>query len=278
MSSYVKTGLLLSALTALLLAIGFVVGGRGGILIMLVISLLINFVSFFFSDKIALSVTRSKPITEQEYPEIFSMTRDLSQRMGIPMPRLYVAENLQPNAFATGRSPKNSAVSFTSGLLSNLNKEEVEGVLAHELAHIKNRDVLVSTIAAVIAGAISAVTDFLMFSTLFGGGDDENPNPLASILIIITAPIVAVILQLAISRSREFLADATAAKYTRNPKGLANALIRIEGIAKQAPMHVNPAMASLYIQNPFTFRGVAELFSTHPATHKRVERLMNLSI
>lgn len=278
MTSYIKTALLLSALTALLISIGYVVGGRAGLLLMLIISIVINFISFFFSDKIALSISRAKPISESDYPNIFSATRELSSKMGIPMPKLYISEAIQPNAFATGRSPSNSAVCFTSGLLANLPENEIKGVLAHELAHIKNRDVLVSTIAAVIAGAISSVTDFLMFSAIFGGNDEENSNPIASILIIITAPIVALILQLAISRSREYLADETAAEYTNDPEGLANALVRIESLAKQAPMHVNSAMASLYIQNPFTFKGAAELFSTHPPTQKRVNRLLSLSI
>lgn len=278
MSSYVKTALLLSALTALLITLGYVIGGRGGLVIMLFISLLVNFVSFFFSDKIALAMSGARQISESEYPKIFALTRELTGRMGIPMPRLYISNAIQPNAFATGRNPKNSAVCFTSGLLSNLPEDEIRGVLAHELAHIKNRDVLVSTIAAVIAGTISSITDFLMFSAIFGGSDDDSPNPIASLILIITAPIIAVILQLAISRSREYLADETAAKYTKDPEGLANALVRIESIARQAPMQVNSAMASLYIQNPFILRGAAELFSTHPPTTKRVERLLNLNI
>lgn len=278
MSSYVKTALLLSALTALLITLGYVIGGRGGLVIMLFISLLVNFVSFFFSDKIALAMSGARQISESEYPKIFALTRELTGRMGIPMPRLYISNAIQPNAFATGRNPKNSAVCFTSGLLSNLSEDEIRGVLAHELAHIKNRDVLVSTIAAVIAGTISSITDFLMFSAIFGGSDDDSPNPIASLILIITAPIIAVILQLAISRSREYLADETAAKYTKDPEGLANALVRIESIARQAPMQVNSAMASLYIQNPFILRGAAELFSTHPPTAKRVERLLNLNI
>lgn len=278
MSSYVKTALLLSALTALLITLGYVIGGRGGLVIMLFISLLVNFISFFFSDKIALAMSGARQISESEYPKIFALTRELTGRMGIPMPRLYISNAIQPNAFATGRNPKNSAVCFTSGLLSNLPEDEIRGVLAHELAHIKNRDVLVSTIAAVIAGTISSITDFLMFSAIFGGSDDDSPNPIASLILIITAPIIAVILQLAISRSREYLADETAAKYTKDPEGLANALVRIESIARQAPMQVNSAMASLYIQNPFILRGAAELFSTHPPTTKRVERLLNLNI
>lgn len=278
MSSYVKTALLLSALTALLITLGYVIGGRGGLVIMLFISLLVNFISFFFSDKIALAMSGARQISESEHPKIFALTRELTGRMVIPMPRLYISNAIQPNAFATGRNPKNSAVCFTSGLLSNLPEDEIRGVLAHELAHIKNRDVLVSTIAAVIAGTISSITDFLMFSAIFGGSDDDSPNPIASLILIITAPIIAVILQLAISRSREYLADETAAKYTKDPEGLANALVRIESIARQAPMQVNSAMASLYIQNPFILRGAAELFSTHPPTTKRVERLLNLNI
>lgn len=275
MTSYLKTSLLLSALTALLVTIGYLVGGSNGLILMFGFSLVINFVSYFFSDKIALAVSGAKQITENDYPEIFKMTRELTHRMQIPMPRLYVSNAIQPNAFATGRNPNNSAVCFTSGLLTNLNNEEIEGVLAHELAHIKNRDVLISTIAAVIAGTISSITDFLMFSAIFGD-DEDNQNPIVSLLLIIVAPIIALILQLAISRSREYVADETAAKFTKDPKGLANALIKIESIAMTHPMQVNSAMASLYIQNPFKFRGLSELFSTHPPTEKRVERLLNL--
>lgn len=277
MISYAKTALLLASLTALLLVVGYLIGGQSGVILMLIISIGINFISFFFSDKIALSMSGAKQISEDQYPEIFRTTRELTQKMNIPMPKLYISNAVQPNAFATGRNPSNSAVCFTSGLLSNLQPGEVKGVLAHELAHIKNRDVLVSTIAAVIAGAISALTDFLLFSSIFGSRDDENSNPFVSIILVVTAPIAAVILQLAISRNREFLADETAAKYTREPEELANALIKIESIAKQHPMQVNSAMASLYIQNPFSFRGISELFSTHPATGKRVQKLLNLN-
>jgi heat shock protein HtpX len=276
MNSYFKTAMLLSALTALFIAIGYVVGGSGGLIFMLIFSILINFISFFFSDKIALSISGAKQIDRQQYPELFSMADDLSQKMDIPLPKLYVSDQLQPNAFATGRNPKNSAVNFTKGLLNSLSYDEVKGVMAHEFAHIKNRDVLVATVAAIIAGAISAVTDFLMYSAIFGGSDNNNRNPFVSILLIITAPIAAVILQFAISRSREYLADETAAKYTNAPKSLANALVKIEAIAQRSPMHVNPAMASLYIQNPFALKGIAELFSTHPPTHKRVDRLLKL--
>lgn len=275
MTSYLKTGLLLSALTALLVTIGYLVGGSNGLILMFGFSLVINFVSYFFSDKIALAVSRAQQITENDYPEIFRMTKSLTDRMQIPMPRLYISNAIQPNAFATGRNPNNSAVCFTTGLLTNLNKEEIEGVLAHELAHIKNRDVLISTIAAVIAGTISSITDFLMFSAIFGD-DEDNQNPFVSLLLIIVAPIIALILQLAISRSREYIADETAARFTKDPKGLANALIKIESIAMNHPMQINSAMASLYIQNPFKFKGVSELFSTHPPTEKRVERLLNI--
>ncbi len=275
MTSYLKTSLLLSALTALLVTIGYLVGGSNGLILMFGFSLVINFVSYFFSDKIALAVSRAQQITENDYPEIFRMTKSLTDRMQIPMPRLYISNAIQPNAFATGRNLNNSAVCFTTGLLTNLNNEEIEGVLAHELAHIKNRDVLISTIAAVIAGTISSITDFLMFSAIFGD-DEDNQNPLVSLLLIIVAPIIALILQLAISRSREYIADETAARFTKDPKGLANALIKIESIAMNYPMQVNSAMASLYIQNPFKFKGVSELFSTHPPTEKRVERLLNI--
>lgn len=276
MSSIFKTAILLSALTSILLVMGYFLGGTFGLIFMLGISIVFNFVSYFFSDKIALTFNRARQINEQEYPEIFLVTNDLSKKMGIPMPRLYVTDSPQPNAFATGRNPNNSAVCLTTGIISKLPEDELSGVIAHELAHIKNRDVLIATIAAVIAGAIASITDLLMFNAIFGSNDEESANPLVTILLMIFAPLIATILQLSISRNREYLADATAAKYTRNPKALANALIRIQSEVQLNPMQVNSAMASLYFQNPFNFRGISELFSTHPATEKRVEALLNL--
>lgn len=268
-----KTGALFAVLTAILMSLGYVFfGGTTGALIFLVISAAINIGMFWYSDKIALKMSRSVEIDETQYPQIFQMARDLTGKMEIPMPRLYISPEMQPNAFATGRSPKNSAVSFTQGLVENLSYEEIEGVFAHELAHIKNRDTLISTLAAIFAGAVSNIANIGIF---FGGSDDNNP--LVSLLLIIVAPIAAMLIQLAISRSREYQADATAAKYTGNPSGLSNALRRIEGMARQAPMNVNPSMSSLYISNPLKSGFIGQLFSTHPPTEKRVQKLNKLA-
>lgn len=275
--STIKTTLLLSALTALLVFAGYVIGGSSGAIIFFLISLVTNFVSFFFSDKIALAMSGAKPLSENQAPEIFEDVREISRSMGIPSPRLYYTEDIQPNAFATGRDYNHSAVAVTAGLLQVLDRNEVRGVLAHELAHIKNRDVLISTIAAVIAGTISSLAQIGIF---FGGGsDDENRNPIVFLLALILAPISAVIIQLSISRTREYKADETAARYTKEPQYLANALEKIHTSVKQGlPIHTNDALSSLYIQNPFRAGGLTSLFSTHPPVEKRIARLMSLKV
>lgn len=275
--STIKTTLLLSALTALLVFAGYVIGGSSGAIIFFLISLVTNFVSFFFSDKIALAMSGAKPLSENQAPEIFEDVREISRSMGIPSPRLYYTEDIQPNAFATGRDYNHSAVAVTAGLLQVLDRNEVRGVLAHELAHIKNRDVLISTIAAVIAGTISSLAQIGIF---FGGGsDDENRNPIVFLLALILAPISAVIIQLAISRTREYKADETAARYTKEPQYLANALDKIHTSVKQGlPIHTNDSLSSLYIQNPFRAGGLTSLFSTHPPVEKRIARLMSLKV
>lgn len=275
--STIKTTLLLSALTALLVFTGYVIGGSSGAIIFFLISLVTNFVSFFFSDKIALAMSGAKPLSENQAPEIFEDVREISRSMGIPSPRLYYTEDIQPNAFATGRDYNHSAVAVTAGLLQVLDRNEVRGVLAHELAHIKNRDVLISTIAAVIAGTISSLAQIGIF---FGGGsDDENRNPIVFLLALILAPISAVIIQLAISRTREYKADETAARYTKEPQYLANALDKIHTSVKQGlPIHTNDSLSSLYIQNPFRAGGLTSLFSTHPPVEKRIARLMSLKV
>ena len=232
---------------------------------------------FWFSDRIALRTSRARPVEEREAPDLYADVRDLSQRAGLPMPRLYLIPSEQPNAFATGRSHSKAALAVTEGLLRHLPREQVRGVLAHELAHVKNRDVLVVTIAAMIGAAISAIANFLQFSWLFGGDDEDNPlGIVGSIAAILVAPIAAMLLQLAVSRQREFLADETGAKILGEGRPLADALGTLERGVQAVPMQVNPAVASLYIANPLRGQGMAALFSTHPPLAARIERLRAL--
>lgn len=274
--SFIKLSLFYAALTALLIAVGFLIGGRGGAFMFFMISLIMNFGSYWFSDKIALSMSHAQPIQESEAPEIYADVRELTEKMGLPMPKVYMSSEMQPNAFATGRNPKHSAVCFTQGILQVLNRSELKGVLAHELGHIKHRDVLLSTVAAVFAGTISNIANMAMWFS-FGSSDDDAPNPIFQIAMLILAPITATLIQLAISRSREYKADEAAAHYTGNPDALASALQKIHTYAHQVPMHVNPATASLWIAHPFAGAGIImELFSTHPAMEKRIQRLMEL--
>lgn len=272
LSPTIKTIILFGALTSLLGVIGYLINGISTAIIFLIFGVLTNIISYWFSDKIALSFSGARELKREEAPQIFNIVKDLSNRMGIPSPRIYINNISQPNAFATGRSPKNGVVCVTQGLLSLLNEDEVKGVIAHELAHIKSRDVLISTIAAVLAGVISSIAQI----GIFFGGNDRDRSPIVDILILILAPISATLIQLAISRAREYEADYTASKYTQNPKALADALIKIEQYVKTGPIqNVNPAFASLYIQNPLRGGFLMEIFSTHPQTTKRVDRLLS---
>ena len=231
---------------------------------------------FWFSDRLALKMSRARPLEAGEQPDLVADVEDLTQRARLPMPRLYLIPSEQPNAFATGRSPRHSAVAVTEGLLALMPRDQVRGVLAHELAHVKNRDVLVTTIAAMIGAAISAVAHFLQFQWLFGGGDDDD-SPLGlvgTIAAIVIAPMAAMLLQFAVSRQREFLADATAAELLGTGRPLADALGTLQRGVEALPMQVNPSTASLYIVNPLSGRGMAALFSTHPPIPARIERLM----
>ena len=272
--NYFKTGVLFAGLSALLIAIGYLVAGRSGAIIFFGISLIMNLGSYWFSDKIALAMSNAQSLPEDQAPEIYEDVRDLTQKMNLPMPRIYVSSEMQPNAFATGRNKNHAAVCVTQGLLQVLDRDEIRGVLAHELSHVKNNDVLIGTIAAVFAGAISSIANIALW---FGGSSNERDNnPIGSILLIILAPISATLLQLAISRSREYAADATGSEYTKKPQDLANALIKIENVANDIPMNVSPSMSSLFIQNPLRSEGFTELFSTHPNTANRVAKLMQL--
>jgi len=278
MTTRMRTWILLAGLSALFIAVGGVVGGTGGIVAFLLIAVAFNLAMYWFSDRIALKMSRARPLEPGEAPELVADVEELSGRAGIPVPRLFVMPSEQPNAFATGRSPKHAAVAVTEGLLALMPREQVRGVIAHELAHVRNRDVLVTTIAAMIGAAISAIANFLQFQWLFGGGDDDE-SPLGfvgTIAAIIIAPIAAMLLQLAVSRQREYLADQTAAELLGEGRPLVDALGTLARGVEARPMAVNPATASLYIANPLGNRGgrgMAALFSTHPPIPVRIERL-----
>jgi len=278
MTTRMRTWILLAGLSALFIAVGGIVGGTGGIVAFLLIAVAFNLAMYWFSDRIALKMSRARPLEPGEAPELVADVEELSGRAGIPVPRLFVMPSEQPNAFATGRSPKHAAVAVTEGLLALMPREQVRGVIAHELAHVRNRDVLVTTIAAMIGAAISAIANFLQFQWLFGGGDDDE-SPLGfvgTIAAIIIAPIAAMLLQLAVSRQREYLADQTAAELLGEGRPLVDALGTLARGVEARPMAVNPATASLYIANPLGNRGgrgMAALFSTHPPIPVRIERL-----
>jgi heat shock protein HtpX len=280
MGNTFKTAFLLTALTLLLMAIGRAFGGQNGMFIALAFAVVMNFVSYFYSDKIALSMYRAQPASREELPRVYAVVERLSQKMGIPMPKIYVIPTDSPNAFATGRNPQHASVAATRGILQLLNDEELEGVLAHELGHVSNRDILISSVAATIAGAITMLASMGRWAMIFGGygydRDRRDGGGLAALLMLIVAPIAATLIQLAVSRSREYQADATGAHLTGNPYALASALRKIDAYARRVPLQANPSTAHLFIIQPFL--GVnagmfASLFSTHPPIEKRIERL-----
>jgi len=271
--------LLLTALTLFLLLMGQVFGGQRGMVLALVVAVVMNFVSYFFSDKIALAMYRAQPVTREQLPRAYEVVERLTRKMGIPMPKIYVIPNESPNAFATGRNPQHASVAVTEGILNLLNDEELEGVLAHELGHVRNRDILISSIAATLAGAITLLARMGYWASLFGGGGgrddrDRGGGGLVALLMLILAPIAATLIQLAVSRSREYQADATGAELTGNPYALASALRKLDGYSKRIPMQASPSNAHLFIVAPM-LGGVsfANLFSTHPPIAKRIERL-----
>jgi heat shock protein HtpX len=273
MNNTFKTTLLLGALTGLMLAFGAAIGGQGGMVTALVIAAIMNFGSYWFSDKIVLSMYGAQEVAPGH--PLYDIVAGLAQRAGLPMPRVYIIPDASPNAFATGRNPEHAAVAATEGILRILTREELEGVIAHELAHVKHRDSLTSSIAATLAGAILTLSRFALF---FGGGrsdDREGSNPIALIATIILAPIAAFLIQAAVSRSREYDADAGGAHIVGNPMGLVNALRKIESASKQIPMDANPATAHMFIIKPFSGQALFSLFSSHPPTEKRIERLLH---
>ncbi len=277
MSNTIKTTLFLTALTVLFMIVGRMIGGQSGMLIALVMAGIMNMGAYWFSDKIALKMSGAVPVSEYEAPELHEIVGRLAMMAGIPKPKVYVIPGGTPNAFATGRNPSNAAVAVTAGLMEILNREELEGVLSHELGHIKNRDILISSVAAMIAGAISYLANMAQWAMIFGvgRGDDEDDGGgiVGAIVMMIVAPLAAMLIQMAISRSREYLADSTGASICGKPYALANALRKLEEWNHRLPMHVNPATAQMYIVNPLTSGMIANLFSTHPPIQERIKRL-----
>lgn len=273
--NYLKTAVLLALLTAILVFFGGLMGGRQGAMIALLVAGVMNFVSYWYSDKIVLRMYRAKEVTEADAPGLYNIVRDLTMKANMPMPKVYIMEQETPNAFATGRNPDHAAVAVTTGIMKLLNREELTGVLAHELAHVMNRDILIATVAATIAGAISYLSQMAYFASLFGGRDErEGSNPLALIVMMIVAPLAAMVVQMAISRSREYGADAGGANIASNPIYLANALRKLDYYNKRIPMEVpNQATAHMFIVSPLSGGGMLKLFSTHPPIEERIKRL-----
>lgn len=271
----------MALLTVLLVFIGNALGGSGGMMMAFMFALVMNVGSYWFSDKIVLRMYKAREIQRSDDPELFQMTEDLARRGSIPMPKLYVIEGDQPNAFATGRNPEHAAVAVTAGIRRLLSREELRGVIAHELAHVKHRDILIGTIAATFAGAISMIANMAQWAMIFGGGrgnnDEEGNNPIAGIVMMIVAPIAAMLIQMAISRSREYLADQGGAQMAGNPMSLANALRKLHQTAERIPMNASPSTAHMFIVNPLTGGGLMNLFSTHPPMEERIARLEDLA-
>jgi heat shock protein HtpX len=268
-----RTTILMAALGGLLVVIGYAIGGVGAASAFLVIALIMNGVAYWFSDKIAIASARAKPVSEADAPGLYQMVRELTTRADLPMPRLYVIPSDQPNAFATGRNPKHAAVAVTQGIMKLLSEDELRGVISHELSHIRNRDILTQSVAS----AIGAMITWIAYMMLWFGGEDESPLGLvANLALFLLAPISASLIQLAISRQREYSADATGAQICGNPESLASALLRLEAGAKAMPMQVNQATEPLYIVKPFSGGGIASLFSTHPPIEERVRRLRQM--
>ena len=275
LGNYLKTSILMAAILALFGAIGAMVGGTNGMLLALLFGGAMNIFAYWFSDKMVLKMYNAREVDESSAPQFYGMVRELVQRAGLPMPKVYLIDEAQPNAFSTGRNPENAAVAATTGILQLLSAREIRGVMAHELAHVRHRDILISTISATMAGAISALANFAMF---FGGRDSEGRpgNPLASILLALLAPLAASLIQMAISRAREFEADRGGAEISGDPNALADALAKIDAYARgipMAPAEAHPETAQMMIMNPLSGGGIAGLFSTHPATEQRVARL-----
>jgi heat shock protein HtpX len=271
--NYLKTGTLLAGLTALFGAIGYAIGGAGWAVAALVFAGLMNFGAYWYSDRMVLRMSGAEPVSRAEAPQLYRMVERLADRAELPMPQLYVMHDPSPNAFATGRNPEHAVVAVTTGILDLMSQRELEGVIAHELSHIKNRDMLIMTVAAAITGAISMLAQILGFSMLFGGMGDEEGGGLEGLLMIILAPFMAMLIQMSISRGREYEADRVGAEIAGDPRGLADALERLAWAQERVPTRASPATAHLYIMQPLSGEGIASWFSTHPPLEERVRRL-----
>jgi heat shock protein HtpX len=279
MGNTVKTALLLGALTGLLMLIGGLIGGRGGVYIAFIFALILNFGSYWFSDKIVLKMYKAQEVSETAAPDLYSIVRNLALKAALPMPRVYIIPEETANAFATGRNAEHAVVAVTEGIMRILNKEELEGVIAHELSHIKNGDMLIASIVATIAGAIGMLATMAQWAAIFGGGhsdDDDHGGIIGLIAMAIFAPLAAIIIQMAISRYREYMADASGARITKNPYGLATALEKLTKASQIIPMNANPSTAHLFIVNPLTGKSLMNLFSTHPPLEERIARLRSM--
>lgn len=280
MGNALKTGVLLVVLTVLFVAIGNYVGGRGGMVMAFAFAVLMNAGAYWFSDKIVLKMYRAQEVSEAEAPELHAMIHRLTTAASVPMPKVYILPSDSPNAFATGRNPEHAAVAVTRGIMKILTPDELEGVLAHEMAHVKNRDILIGTVAATLAGAIMMLARFAQFAAIFGGGRDrdEGGGALGLLAMAIIAPIGAMLVQMAVSRSREYQADATGARFCGRPDSLARALEKISGTSRRIPLESTPATAHMFIMSPLSGKGMMSLFSTHPPVEKRVERLRTMRV
>lgn len=280
MGNQLKTALLLGALTVLIIVFGNMLAGQSGMVIAFVFALGLNFFSYWYSDKLVLRMYRAREVSEAEAPELFALVAKLASAAGLPMPKVYIIPDQSPNAFATGRNPEHAAVAVTQGIVQLLSRQELEGVLAHELAHVKNRDILIGTVAAVLAGVITYIANMAQWAALFGGfsrdDEEEGGGLLGTLLLAVLAPIAALVVQMAISRSREYLADETGARFAGTPAGLAGALEKLELASQRIPLHANPATENMFIVQPFTGGGIMRLFSTHPPIAERIRRLREL--
>ncbi len=276
-----KTWLLMGVLTVILVLFGRLIGGYHGMIFFLILSIVMNFIGYWTSGSVAIAMTGSRPVSEAELPEVYAIVRRLARNAGLPMPEIYLTPSPQPNAFATGRNPSHAKVAVTEGILRALSPRELEGVLAHEMAHIKNRDILISSMAAMLAGVITSIANMLQWAMIFGFGgqdDEDRGNVIAEIAMMILAPLAATLIQLAISRTREFKADAVGARLVGDPNPLADALEHLEAYAYRIPGGFNPATSHMFIVNPFSGESIVRLFSTHPSTEERVRRLRNMRV
>ncbi len=281
MTSSIKTAVLFAALTALFIVIGGLIGGKSGMVIALIFAIATNFISYWYSDSIVLRIYQAKELTKSDAPQLHTIVEELAKNAGIPKPKIYIVPDPSPNAFATGRNPENAVVAVTQGIMHILNTNELRGVLAHEIAHIANRDILIQSSAAMLGSAITALANMLYFTSLFGGRDNENSSPLSAvgaILMIILAPLAASLIQMAISRSREYLADESGASYCSDPMALASALNKLHNYSQQIPLNnANPATENMFIVSPLLSGGMQALFSTHPPIQERIKRLQQMA-